>query len=115
MAGRIPVGLLPNGVKWTKGMVDAMAQFKKPLKKILKRNGKTAMALEALTVAMEIASTWDDGSWFEMWAEAQGPGKQEMMSWAEETMDPVPHTDYERCRAAFMTCVYLELIGWDLT
>lgn len=115
MAGRIPIGLLPKGIKWTSGMSAAMAQFRKPLKKTLRRVGKAAMATEALAIAGKMTETWDDGTWFEMWADVQTPGKQEMMSWAEETMTPGPHTDYERCRVAFMTCVYLELMGWDVT
>jgi hypothetical protein len=96
-------------------MTGAMAKFRKPLKKTLKQKGKVAMASEALAVALEVTKTWDDGTWFEMWASAQTPGKEEMMSWGEETMKAGPHTDYEKCRAAFMTCVYLELMGWDVT
>lgn len=114
MAGRIPVGLLPNGCKWTAGMMGAINQFKRQVKRTRRREGKVAAAALALQFAGAIAENWDDGTWFEMWASTQAPGKEEMMSWAEETMEAGPHSDYERCRAAFFTCVYLELMGWDV-
>ena len=110
---RIPLGLAFR-CQWSGGMIGALKMMKKVVRKA-NRIGPVAKKSAAIAAAEEIAAAWDDGSWFESWASAQPPGKEEMMNWAMESLLPGEEaTDYECCRAAFCLCVSLELLNWEI-
>ncbi len=114
---RIPAGIV-RGVNWSGGMEGALRRLVRGVRKARRRKGPQAMKEAAFVAAAHMVQNWDDGSWFEMWAEGQEPGKAEMIAWARETLPLQGEAgrahleqagDYELCRFAFQCCVYLHL------
>ena len=95
-------------------MLSAMKMYKKKIRKERRRRGVHASIPIAQAAAEEITISWDDGSWFESWVVAQAPGKDEMMNWIQELTEAELTTEYECCRAAFLACIFLELLDWDM-